>query len=346
MKKRVISLALLSLVSLTSLYGCGEKETEKVVVEEYVPVEVEKLGLRDISEKTSFSGKITASKEVFIVPKMPGQVVSVAVEVGSVIKSGSTVFEMDSSEIQKQVNQAKSALDSAKASYDMASQQAQATGSAASLGGAKAQVDQAEMAYNQAVSALEDASITSPIEGIVSQVNVGEGSMASNAQPAVVVLDLSQMYVDIDIPESMINKISQGQKVDIDMSTIEKTGTGTIESLSPAPDERTGLYKARVAIKDRPEDLKVGMFVRADVEINAKEDILAVKSDSIIEDGPRNYVYIVEELKAIKKEVELGIDSGAYTEVVKGLKKKQEVIVKGQDYVEDGTKVKIIRGEK
>ena len=332
MKKKLLTLALLSLVSLTSLYGCAEEKVEKVVVQDYVPVDVEKLVSRDISETTTFSGKITANKEVFIVPKMPGKVVNVEVEVGSVVEAGSTVFKMDASDIQKQVNQAKSALDLARANSQMP--------------GSQAQISQAEMAYSQAVAALEDATITSPIDGIVSQVNVGLGSMASNAQPAVVVLDLGKMYVDIDIPESIINEISIGQKVHIDMASIKEIGTGMVETLSPAPDERTGLYKARISIEEIPEQLKPGMFVKAMVEINAKEDVLVVKNDSIIEDGPNRYIYIVEDKKAVKKQVELGIDSGLYTEIVKGLKKNQHVIIKGQDYLEDGSKVKVIRGDK
>lgn len=370
MRKKIISLTLISLLGLTVLIACGEKtpdseelsEQEKVIkpVEEkpqdYVPVSVEKLKPRDISETANFSGKIVPNQEIALVPKMPGKVESLNVEVGDMVDSGQTVFTLDDSDLRKQVNQTKLALSSAQSSLSQAKEQKRQAentpgvppggASGVSLAGVEGQVEQAQMAYNQATDALEDAKITSPVEGIVSEININEGGIATNAQASVVILDVSEMFVEIDVPEKIVSQISEGQDASVDISAINKVSEGVIQNISPAPDQRTKLYKAKILINDAPEDIKVGMFVKASFAINSKEKIIAVKSDSIIEEGEKNYVFIAEKGKALKKLVELGIDSGEYTEITKGLKKDQEVIVRGQDYVEDGTKLKVIRGEK
>ena len=202
------------------------------------------------------------------------------------------------------------------------------------------------MAYDQAREGLEDVKITSPVSGVVSQVNINEGGLATNAQPSVVILDISDMFVEIDIPEKIVSQISEGQDVNIDISVVNKMSEGIIQTISPSPDERTKLYKARILIDELPEEVKTGMFVRASFAINAKEDIIAVKNEVIIEEGEKNYVFLAEDGKAVKTLVELGIESGDYVEIVDGLKKDEELIVKGQDYVDDGSKLKVIRGEK
>lgn len=369
MRKKVISLGLISLLSFTVLIGCGEKEpdSEKLAQEEkvikkaeekpkdYVPVSVEKLKPRDISETTTFSGEIVPKQEVTLVPQMPGKVESLNVKVGDVVYSDEIVFTLDNSDIQNQVNQADQALSSAESSYDQAKEQKEQAENVpgmppgasedASLAGIEAQVDQAQMAYDQAVNALDDAEITSPVEGVVSQVNINEGGIATNAQPAVVILDISDMYVEIDVPENMVSVVHEGLDADINISAVNRTSKGVVENISPSPDERTQLYKSRILINEVLKDVKAGMFVKVNFDINSKQDIIAVKSDIIIEDGEKNYVFIAEKDKAVKKLVELGIESGEYTEIVKGLQEDQEVLVKGQDYVEDGTELKVIRGE-
>ena len=378
MRKKVVSLGLISLLSLTVLIGCGEKapdseelsKEEEVIkptqgkpveekpVEEkprdYVPVSIEKIKLRDISESTTFSGKIVPNSEVILVPKMPGKVDSLSVEVGDTVSSGQTIFTLDDSDIQSRINQAKQALSSAQSALDQAKEQKKQAentpgvppGSAPSLAGVESQVDQAQMAYDQAREGLEDVKITSPVSGVVSQVNINEGGLATNAQPSVVILDISDMFVEIDIPEKIVSQISEGQDVNIDISVVNKMSEGIIQTISPSPDERTKLYKARILIDELPEEVKTGMFVRASFAINAKEDIIAVKNEVIIEEGEKNYVFLAEDGKAVKTLVELGIESGDYVEIVDGLKKDEELIVKGQDYVDDGSKLKVIRGEK
>lgn len=378
MRKKVISLAMISVFSFTLLTGCGEKvpdkeelskqeevikpvedkPEEKPVVEEkprdYVPVNIEKLKTRDISERTVFSGKIIPNQEVILVPKMPGKVESLNVEVGDMVDSGQTIFTLDDSDIRRQINQAQQALDSAKAGLDQAREQKRQAentpgvppGSGPSLSGVQAQVDQAQMAYDQATAGLEDTRINSPVEGVVSQVNINEGGLASNAQPSVVVLDVSELFVEIDIPEKIVSQLTEGQDVNIDISSVNKMSEGVIQTISPSPDERTKLYKAKILMDEVPEEVKVGMFVRASFDINFKEDIIAVKNEVIIEEDDENYVFVVEKGRAVKTLVELGIESGDYVEIVEGLKKGQEIIVRGQDYIDDGSKLKVIRGEK
>lgn len=349
MKERLTAIALLTVLTLGILfiYDKNLDKEPKKVVEDYVPVTVEKVRLRDIAEEVVFSGEIKPSKEIMVVPTIPGKVAKLSLRVGDEVDSGETLFTVESPELQRQVKQAKSTLDSAKLGYE----QAQLAGPSPALESSKMQVSQAESAYSQAVSALEDTTVKSPIDGIVSKVNVYEGDIASNAQPSMVIIDTSNMYVEIDVAENIVSLISEGQNVAIDIPTIDYISEGIIEIINPTPDERTQLYKVKIAIDEVPEDIKSGMFARINLDINSKDNVIAVNSDALIEDGEETHVYVVKKDKAkktraVKKEVEIGVETGEYTEITKGLKKNEEVIVEGKDYVEDKSRVKVIRGEK
>ena len=341
MKNRVGVLGLLLVLSLNTLYGCSQKEQSNDVVEDYVPVNIEEVKLRSISEEKTFSGVIVPNKEVKIIPKMPGKVTRLNVSIGSPVSVGTTLFTLDNEDLQKQVDQAKKSVDLAKTQVE----QARLVPSSPALKTAEMQSEQAELGYQQALDSLKNANITSPTSGVVSQININQGEMASVAQPSLIILDTSKMYVEINVAESDISSISIGQKVKIDIASIGEMSEGEVEVISPAPDERTQLYSVKLSIKDAPEHIKSGMFVKVNLNINSKENIIAVKSEAVLEDGIKNYVYIVEEDKAVRRDVKIGIESNEYTEIIEGIKKDEQLLVKGQNYVEDGSLVKIIRGE-
>lgn len=345
MKKRIITIALMTVFSLSVLFGYGSTiKEETVTVEDYVPVEVEEVGVHTLSEKISFSGEIIPSSTVNIVPKMPGKVESVNVEVGAMVSQGSVLFTMDNRELQGQVNQAKKALELAKANYDNVKKQL-GKKSSPDLDMLKIQVDQADISYNQAQEALNSANVTSPINGVVSELNIHQGEMASNAQVSAVVIDNTKMYVKIDIPENIISKLAVGDKAITSIPSADFNNEGLVEMISPTVDARTQLYFLKVLITDIPETVRAGMFAKVVLDINPKENIVAVESDSLIEEGTKTYVFLEQDELAEKREVVTGIDSGEYTEIVSGLKIGDTVLVKGQNFVEDGTKVKVIRGE-
>lgn len=413
MKKKIVLLILLCISSIGIFYGCtNQSEDTSKEIEEYTSVSVETVKNRTVSEQSMFSGKITPSKEIMVMTKIPGKVTKLNVEVGSKVTSGQVLFTVDKEDLQKQVDQARKQVELARASYDRVKEQivqagkqvdlaksnyekvkeqidnaklnlertkklyeegivsksqyeqaelaasdaslktleiqidqAELGASDSSLSTAQIQIEQAELSYNQALDALKNTNITAPIGGIVSQVNINQGEMASNAQPSIVILDTSKMYIEIDVPENIISKISVDEDVDISIASTQNIAKGKVSLISPAPDDRTRLYLVKVSINEIPSGVKIGMFAKVSININSKDNIVAVKSDSIIDDGVKSYVYILEDDKAVKREVEVGINSSDYTEIIKGIEAGQVILVKGQNYVEDGAKVKVIRGE-
>lgn len=376
MIKRFLIYSLISLALILTTIGCEPNVgivEEEVEAEVYVPVEVEVVGQRTIANEITLSGRVFADKDIMVLPKIPGKVTSVRVSIGDRVKKGDTLFVMDSEDVQKQVDQAKEGLDRAKEAYAMAEkqvaeakanlenlqklhgqgvvsseqlQQAQMGASDRNLDPIRAQVTQAQMAYDQAKGALDNFTIKAPISGVVSTINVQAGGMAANTQPAMTIIDTERVFVQINVTEGLLSQLNKDKEARIRIRSFsEEIMVGSIDSISPSPDMRTQLYPVKIYIDNVEDKIRPGMFAEVRVDTNIREDVLAIRSQSVLQRGERTVVYIADGDKVIEREVNIGIDTGEYVEILEGLNVGDRVLVKGQDYVEDGSTIKVVRGD-
>lgn len=247
--------------------------------------------------------------------------------------------------LKAQLNQAQASYSQALKSFEQT--QTGTAQSKASIKQAQAGYNQAQVSYNQAVKALDDASVKSPVSGVISSVNIETGEMASNMQPSLTIVSMNKVYVKIDVTENLVNKIKKREELEISLPSIEKGEyKGKVYSISPTANAKTQLYTVCIELNNKNYVLKPGMFASVKVNTNVKKNVIVVKSEAIVQKNEKYIVYVVNGKKALEKEVTVGIDNGEYAEIIKGLNKNDKVIVKGQNYVENNSVVKIVRGDK
>ena len=378
MIKKSVKYLLLTGLILTLLPACIQNTNNSdlpndIKEENYVPVEIENIKTDTLLEEVAVNGRIYPSKDVMILPKTPGKVSRINVEVGDKVSKDQVLFILDDEDIQKQVKQANAALNAANKSYEITSEQiknaqinfertkelyekgaipksqyeqAELAASEKALEAAQAQVSQAQISYDQLKEALDNTIIKAPIDGTVASMNIDEGEFASNAQPAMNLIDVDQLYIQINVTENIVSKIKEDQEVSISIDSLSKQIKGKIDKIHPASDPRTQLYPVKININNEENKIMAGMFVKVVLQTNIRENVLVVKGNSVVEKNGKSYVYIVEDGNAVQKEVVTGLDVGLYIEIKEGLRENEKVIIKGQNYVEDGTKVKVVRGDK
>ncbi|GAB6171846.1 efflux RND transporter periplasmic adaptor subunit [Paradesulfitobacterium aromaticivorans] len=352
--------------------GCGTQTTAAVAEEKYTPVEVMPAAVQTLVETTAFSGKINSNQDLSIVPKMPGKVSSVNVQVGDTVKAGTVLFTLDTSDLQKAVDMAAIGVRTAETNYQRTKEQIELAQtnldrqkqlfeagaiSKAQLEGyesqasdtplqlAQIQWDQAKLNLQQAQEGLNNAVVTAPVDGTVVTVSVKYGEMASNVQPAVTLTQLNSLYVALNIPENIVNSLKPGQDAKVAVTSAgSETMNGKISSLAPAADARTMLYAVKVVVENINGTIKPGMFAKVEMPTQTRTAVLAVKSEAIVTKNGKPVVYVVENGAAVEKEVTTGLDTGALVEITKGLNQGDQVVIKGQTFVEQGSKVKIVGG--
>ncbi|SHH31751.1 efflux RND transporter periplasmic adaptor subunit [Desulfosporosinus lacus] len=203
-----------------------------------------------------------------------------------------------------------------------------------------------EVQLTQARESLDNATVTAPVDGIVSQVNVTVGNTATSAQAALSLTSADSLYSTISVPENLVNRLNKNREVKVTVPSVsEKNFAGKIDNISPSADPKTQLYPLKVLIENMDGLIKPGMFAKVELVTDEKADVMAIKSEAVVLKNEKTIVWIVQEDKAVAKEVVTGLDTGVDIEILEGLNQGDTVIVKGQTLVDEGHKVKIVGGE-
>lgn len=248
--------------------------------------------------------------------------------------------------------------DEAKAHYDSALAQyksAQAHLEMAKTGAtrediemARTQVGQAGAALATARRQLQNATITSPIDGFVAHKNVEPGEVVSPpimpGKALLDVVDMSSLKTKVNISENRIKDVRLGQEAIITLDGFPgETFPGKVSMISPVVDARSRTFKAEVLIKNPFNRLKPGMFARVQLVLTKRTDVIIVPVKAITEDKKGKAVFLAVNGTAKVRPVTLGISNGIDIEVISGVNQGDRVIVEGNLGLEHGDKI-VIKG--
>jgi HlyD family secretion protein len=239
-----------------------------------------------------------------------------------------------------------SALDDAQKNYEMSLNKqnvakAQVTVLKAKVAQAQANVAQDQANLKQLEEQLSYTDIVSPIDGIVlsRDVEIGDAVssilvLGSTATLVMTLGDTSEVYVKGKVDESDIGKVYLGQPARIKVESFkDKTFTGKVTKISPMGVEKDNVttFEVRVSINNPEGVLKAMMTANAEIILDEHKGVLQIPEGAIIYDKDKNASVEVPDLKAKdgkrKVAVNIGISNGAKTELLKGLKEGDQVVL-------------------
>lgn len=373
-KKRWLVVAgivvVLLLVGLPLLRLAGKSKPDaQSAGEQALPVEVVQAKVMPLGEAVSIAGTVAPFKEVAVIPKTPGRVAAVPVNVGQKVQAGQVLVELDKVDMEIALQQQEAALANAVANqlqaqtnYDNAvanynrmqklfaegaisqSQLEQARAQLSAATSAKnsiaAQIRQMQAAVASMRQKLADTTLTAPISGVVSKVNVEPGEMASQSMPAVVVIQEQPLLVKANLPENVVGGVQINQPVDVFVSATNKTYRGQVYTLAPQADAVTKAYPVEVKL-EQVTDVKPGMAAELRVSTRQLANALAVPADAVLEQDGGSVLFVVENNVARQRKVKVGLAGSGLIQIVSGLKEGETVVVKGNRLLVDGARVKV-----
>lgn len=213
-----------------------------------------------------------------------------------------------------------------------------------SEGLASAQVDQAQSAVEAARVQVDNSIIRSPIDGKVSVCNVKAGELTSTAIQSYTIINSNYMTAEINVPDDVQTKLSKGQTLKIKTGVSdERSYNGTIDTIAPAADARSGFYKVKILLDNKSGALSSGMFVKAVVPYESREGIFTVPGGAVVSENGIEYLYIVSGGTVVKKIITTGISAENAVEVQGDLKEGDAIILEGQSFLDEGEKVDAVR---
>lgn len=210
-------------------------------------------------------------------------------------------------------------------------------GAKVSKGEVIAYIDRDEVGFK-----FEKAPVESPLPGIIGRVYVDIGENVTIQSPIALVIDMDKMEIDLDIPEKYCGVVSLGQTANVSVDAYpQERFTGKVTKISPVCDLPTRSAPIEITLGNPGHKLRSGMFARVSLIIMQKKSIPVIIKEAVLGKEPNQYVYIIEDNKAVLRNIKLGIHQGPYYEVVEGIKEGDLVVILGQQRLYEGAEVTV-----
>ncbi len=208
-------------------------------------------------------------------------------------------------------------------------------GSSVTKGDVIAYIDRDEVGLK-----FEKAPVESPLTGIMGRVYVDIGTHVTVQTPVALVVNMDKVKIDLDLPEKYLPQISLGQQARILVDAYpDQEFTGRIAKISPVLDLSTRSAPVEIMLDNPKHELKSGMFARLKIVLEEHKDAVVVIKEAIIGQDPDTSIYIVQDKKAVKKKITLGLREGPNYEVLSGLNFGDKIVIMGQQRLFDGALV-------
>lgn len=209
---------------------------------------------------------------------------------------------------------------------------------------AEAQVAQARATLRQAQVNLDEATIEAPITGVVSRKYVDEGEMVGPTKALMRIVQIERVKVVGGVSARHLSALMAG-KTTARLAVDAYPGAefeGTLYRVGPDVDRQTRTVEVEVRIPNPDHRLKPGMFARLRLVLERRENVTVISDSALLRQGPEVYAYIVNDSKAHRRVLKLGLTQGVLHEVIEGLKPGDLVVVKGQHMLQEGDEVTIV----
>ncbi len=319
------------------LYQLDDIDARLQVNQTAAAVELSEINVKKISGST-YEQQIAQLKSALVAAEVAYDNAKTSYEsVKALYEAGAeSKFKYDQAESQLRLTEQQYLT--AKTNYDSTEQKS----ALENIATAKAQLDQSKAAYDIAKNALENTSIKSPISGIVAARNVKVGEFVSSAAASYVIIDNSAYTIEVDVNEAVIGKVQIGDIVKVFINSISQEAlSGTITAAAPSADLKKQTYLVKIQIDNPPSEIKGGMFAEVKLIQDKAADCIMVPLTSIVEEDGGKYVFVVNEDKVSKTQVDTGVSNDKEVQIISGINVNDEIVVKGQDFLKDGSTVVI-----
>jgi membrane fusion protein (multidrug efflux system) len=363
MKSVNISMRLMLLgMLLLVLSGCDDngnnaKKTSQSIP---IPVKVVSLAKGKLVDSISSTGNLEGSEKAAISPKISGIMEEVLVREGNVLNKGDVLARFDDDDFRLQVKQVEAGLAQAKANFknaeielarkeELLKEQAIPQGLydtfKARYEMAKAQRESAEVTLALAKQNLADTIVRSPISGVVDYrgIEPGEYYMTMSGKPIFRVVTINPIRTKFTLPEKYAGRAKVGQRVKISVDAFPgESFLGEVSVVNPSVDPISRTFNLEALIPNPDHRLKPGFFASVELIFWEKPDVFAVSQAIIGENDGKYYLFVVEDGKAVKREVFLGVKANSYVELVTGVEVGDLIVISGYEGLSDGRTVAII----
>ena len=333
-------------------------------------VEIEKVKVVKVSEKTNAIGRLVALDPIIVSSKINQEILKVHFKIGDDVKKNDLLFTLASKDIIRNIKQITAELKLEEETLNLLKEQLSLRDSKAknaknlkerkiitqdnldnvniSLLQNKQQIAQREYNILKLKISLDEnkenltfAKILSPVDGNIITIQAQTGALISKGKILASILANGLNEIETDLRSELASKIIIGSEVNI---INDKTNyKGKVRGIVNSENIRTGTRKVRITLNESlPKSLSAsGTRFSLEISIGKSVPRLLIPKDALISRGNKQIVYCFEKGLAKQKLVKIGISVGNKIEILGGLEEGQLVVVKGNENLRPNQSIKI-----
>mgnify|MGYP001051844727 CR=1 FL=1 len=288
-------------------------------------------------------GNVETDRLAQVFPMTQGTVLRIRVEEGQTVRKGQVLMDLDNEAVARNQDELDTRLTLSK---DVLARQErlweQGIGTEVQLLEARSNVKALEESIAAFTEQVEFGKVTAPFAGTVDRIFAKEGGMASPMQPVARVMDLDDMYVRAKVSDHYVGKVHAGQRVDIAMAGRE-TRTSAISRVGRYIEPANRTFEIVVPVP-KGSELLPNEFAALHINDLHLDSAISLPSSLILQNREGlDFVYTIEEGKAVRQPVEIGPSTNDRVLILKGVAPGMTIINRGAGQVVEGEAVQTMR---
>ena len=303
---------------------------------------------QEFNHFTSFQGTVKTMKNINVYPEIPGQLLEVMVVEGQKVEKDQVLARIDDGGLVAQLAQAKSQLLLAETVFNRQERLwSQNIGSEIQFLQAKTQFESAEKAVDALSLQAEKSVVRAPFDGTVDQIFKEPGTIVAPGMGSELfrVVNIDEVYVEVDVPETHITSISEGSKVRVNLSAIGEEIDARISRVSKVINPSNRSFSVEVPLENKSGFIRPNLMASVAINDYSNKSAIMIPQSVVSENAEgKQYCFALEKSAegyvAKRLIIETGKTSEDFIEVLEGVENGALLITEGAKKVSDNQPVK------
>ena len=280
-----------------------------------------------IASKVEVVGTTASDRRIQISARISAYVEEVLVSAGDRVAAGQVLARLDDRELREQLTGGEAQLSQAEAEFKRTRQlfERNATTEQA-MTAAESQFNTARANVERLKVMLTYATVTSPIEGIVTERKIEAGDLANPGQLLLTIFDPANMRLEVPVPVRLINKFALGQRYELSLDYPARSYEAEVTEIVGEIDPMTRTRRIKLRIQDPGGEVLPGTFGHILVEENPRPSIY-IPAAAVLRIGQLDMVNLARDGRMTRRMIKTGRKEGDQVEVISGLNAGDRIVM-------------------
>lgn len=314
-----------------------------------LPVELVTVQRGTVTAGWQGTGTLEARDDARVAARVGGEIAQVMVDVGDRVAAGDALARLDTERLRLEADRAEALYRQRRAEAER-SERLLARNMVSEDAHERAVADMrtARAEYELTALTVREATIRAPFAGEIAERLVTRGNNIAAGETAFRIVAVDALEATLAVPERDIGPLRVGQRAALRADALpDRDFSAAVARIAPVVDGDSGTVAVTVRVEDASDALRAGMFVRARIVHDRRDDVLLVPAEALQRDDGADYVFVAdyddeEQLRARRTRVELGYREGGLVEVRNGIGDGLRVVTSGRAGLRDGARLREI----